>query len=123
MHLPQTQCRHVCGLWNSRSPCDGEDGPRGLCLRKALGTRRSRLLTTPGWILRLGLSITEPPLWPRLIPQTQEMKHLVFDNWFLMAVATLDAIRIRALDSLPLLISGKDFVRAAFSAHSPARRP
>lgn len=50
------------------------------------------------------------------------MKHLVFDNWFLMAVATLVAIRVRALDPIPILIPGKDLVRAALPTHSSARR-
>jgi hypothetical protein len=50
------------------------------------------------------------------------MKHIVFDNWLLMAIAASSAIRIRALDTIPLLFSGKDFIGAALSTYSPARR-
>jgi hypothetical protein len=50
------------------------------------------------------------------------MKHIVFDNWLLMAIAATSAIRIRALDTIPLLVSGKDFIGAALSTYSPARR-
>jgi len=50
------------------------------------------------------------------------MKRVVFDNWILMAIATSRALRIRALDELSLLISGEDFLGAAFATHPPARR-
>ena len=50
------------------------------------------------------------------------MKHIVFDNWLLMAIASSSAIRIRALDTIPLLVSGKELVSATLSTHSPARR-
>jgi hypothetical protein len=50
------------------------------------------------------------------------MKHIVFDNWLLMAITSSSAIRIRALDTISLLVSGKEFIGAALSTHSPARR-
>jgi hypothetical protein len=50
------------------------------------------------------------------------MKHIVFDNWLLMAIATSCPLRIRALDQLSLLIPGEDFLGAAFSTHPPPRR-
>jgi hypothetical protein len=50
------------------------------------------------------------------------MKRAVFDNWLFMAIASSGALRVRALDTISLLIPGKDLFSAAFSTYPPARR-
>lgn len=113
----------MCSIWNPRPPSAGEDCSGGICVWEALRIFRPSWIPPTRRIFGLRLPHRKSWLASRHLAPTQKMKRIVFDNWFLMAVAAVGAIRIRALDSIPILISGKDFfVRAALSTHSPARR-
>lgn len=100
-----------------------EDRPRGLRLREPFRTLRSATVLFAR-LLRLGLRHCEPPVVAStLVPPAPQMKRIVFDNWFLMAVAASCALPIRAVGALPVLVSREDLLSPALSTHPSARRP
>lgn len=122
MPLLQAQHRHVRGLRHPGPPRPRENRPRWLRLREPLGTLRPAAILLAG-LLRFRLRHGEPQVVaPTLVPPTPQMKRIVFDNWFLMAVAASCALPIRAVGALPVLISREDLLSPALSTHPPARR-
>ena len=110
------------GLRHPGPPRPREDRPRWLRLREPLGTLRPAAILLAG-LLRFRLRHGEPQVVaPTLVPPTPQMKRIVFDNWFLMAVAASCALPIRAVGALPVLISREDLLSPALSTHPPARR-
>ena len=106
---------------HTRPSNTGENGPGRIRLREALKLPTRRVIFA-GWILRFGIWHSKPWIASTLIPETSQMKRAVFGNWFLMAIASSGTLRVRTLERLPLLISGEDFLGAALSTYSPARR-
>ena len=65
----------------------------------------------------LGLWLRELLLASALITQRPQMKHIVFDNWLLMAIVSAGKLRVQTLGAISLFIPGEDNFGATFAAH------
>jgi hypothetical protein len=112
--LLRAQRRYVRRIWYARPPNTREDRPRRLRLRETLESTPTSILGIAGRVFRLWLRNSKPLIASTLVPAPPQMKRAVFDDWLLMAIATSCALRVRAMDTISLLISGEDFFGAPF---------